>query len=161
MEALLQRLQQLYSDFMTIEPQSMAAIYAEDVLFRDPVHEMRGLPALQAYFEGISTNLISCEFNFEEIIEKGGRVALWWEMHYRHPRLNGGRSLSLRGNSRLHLDLLSDRVIFHEDYYDLGAMVYERIPLLGSTVRFVKSGLMRGGHNTSGYKNRNEVGVKQ
>ena len=145
MEALVQRLQQLYSDFMAATPQDIASVYAEEVVFRDPVHELQGLPALQRYFAGISANLISCGFRFEETVEQGDRLALWWEMHYRHPRLGGGRPLSLRGNSRIHVDLASERVIFHEDFYDLGAMVYERIPVLGGAVRLVKTGLAKSG----------------
>ena len=31
------------------------------------------------------------------------------------------------------------RVLFHQDYWDAGSVVYERVPVLGSLVRFVKA----------------------
>ncbi|WHI49643.1 hypothetical protein P3339_14310 [Microbulbifer sp. MLAF003] len=38
----------------------------------------------------------------------------------------------------------SDKVFYHEDFYDMGAMVYEQVPLLGSLIRKIKSRLGQG-----------------
>ena len=40
-----------------------------------------------------------------------------------------------------HLRLADNRIAYQRDYYDLGAMLYEHIPLLGGAVRAVKARL--------------------
>jgi len=36
-------------------------------------------------------------------------------------------------------------VIYHRDYFDMGAFVYENIPVLGSVVRYTKKRLSKHG----------------
>nr|WP_010130891.1 nuclear transport factor 2 family protein [Microbulbifer agarilyticus] len=145
MSAAIERLKLLYTDFLAADPAAIASVYAHDVVFRDPVHEVRGLEAMQQYFAGVSQNLQECRFQFDFDAHQQGRGTLWWMMEYRHPRLGGGKLLKLRGASLLEIDQASDRVVRHEDVYDLGAMVYEQVPLLGSVVRSVKRRLADNG----------------
>ncbi|HRZ23795.1 MAG TPA: nuclear transport factor 2 family protein, partial [Candidatus Contendobacter sp.] len=45
-------------------------IYAPDVEFRDPVHELNGLPALRDYYGRLYDGVVSCHFDFEaEVIQ--------------------------------------------------------------------------------------------
>ncbi len=39
------------------------------------------------------------------------------------------------------MELKSNRIVFQRDYYDLGEMVYERVPLLGRLVRKLRERL--------------------
>ena len=144
MASLVKRIKHLYSDFLSVDPDSIAEVYAENVEFRDPVHTVHGLKSMQAYFAGVGGNLQECRFEFDQTLVDGNTLNLWWTMHYRHPRLSKGALLTLRGASLLKLDLEQDRVLEHEDIYDLGAMVYEQVPLLGSVVRYVKRQMAEG-----------------
>ncbi|MBB5210220.1 nuclear transport factor 2 family protein [Microbulbifer hydrolyticus] len=147
MASLVKRIKHLYSDFLAADPSYIAEVYAEDVIFSDPVHRVEGLENMQAYFAGVAQNLRECRFEFDQTLVDGNALNLWWTMHYRHPRLSGGAPLSMRGASLLKLDLEKDRVLEHEDIYDLGAMVYEHIPLLGSVLSYVKRGMAASGGN--------------
>jgi hypothetical protein len=57
-------------------------------------------------------------------------------MNYQHPRLNSGKVVSVQGSS--HLKGVEDKVIYHRDYLDLGAMLYEQLPLFGRIIRWFK-----------------------
>jgi hypothetical protein len=57
-------------------------------------------------------------------------------MTYCHSKLNGGKAVQVDGHSHLRGD--GDKVIYHRDYIDLGAMFYEHIPLFGAVVRWFK-----------------------
>ncbi|WP_043315971.1 nuclear transport factor 2 family protein [Microbulbifer sp. HZ11] len=141
MSQALTRLKALYADFLAADARSIADLYAADIVFRDPVHEIVGLEAMQAYFTGVSTNLRECRFEFDRVVEGGTWHSLWWTMHYRHPKLKNGAPLQLRGASIICIDPEIDRVSFHEDVYDLGAMIYEQVPLLGAVIRQIKQRL--------------------
>ncbi|MCQ3829708.1 nuclear transport factor 2 family protein [Microbulbifer elongatus] len=141
MSQAVTKLKALYADFLTVDVKSVADLYAESVVFRDPVHEVKGLQAMQAYFAGVCQNLSECRFEFDRVVGAGVWHSLWWVMHYRHPKLQGGKQLHLRGASLIQIDARDTQVVFHEDVYDLGAMVYEQVPLLGTVIRHVKGRL--------------------
>lgn len=144
MAPLLEKLEDLYGDFLAVDPRQLRDVYAESVIFRDPIHTLRGLPAVEDYFAGMAANLSECRFVFDQTLASADRASLWWTMHYRHPKLAGGKLLSLRGASLLTIDPTVERVLEHEDIYDLGAMVYEQIPVLGAVVNLVKGRLTSG-----------------
>ena len=52
-----------------------------------------------------------------------------------HPRLNRGNEFSVAGVSIIKFN---DKIYSHRDYFDLGAMLYEQLPLFGSMTKFIK-----------------------
>ena len=46
-------------------------MYAPDVAFRDPVHELKGLPALRDYYGRLYQGVVSCRFDFEDEVIAG------------------------------------------------------------------------------------------
>jgi hypothetical protein len=57
-------------------------------------------------------------------------------MTFASPRLNGGRDVEVDGSSVL--AICEDRITYQRDYYDLGAMVYEQLPVLGAVIRHIR-----------------------
>lgn len=139
---LLAELQAYYRNFLTADPEQLQRFYRPDVVFRDPVHEVEGLLAVRRYFEGMRDGLEDCRFEFDSGVLSSTSACLPWQMHFAHRALQGGKPLSLRGCSLLRFD---QQIYFHEDFYDMGAMVYERVPLVGSLVRAIKSRIARSG----------------
>lgn len=117
-------------------------VYTEDVDFTDPLHHIEGRSALEAYFRTLYDNVTSCHFTFHTTVRQGDTAFVTWTMHLIHPRLDGGRVVDVEGCSHL-LFAEDGRVARHRDYFDAGAMLYERLPLLGSTIRWVKRQLSR------------------
>lgn len=118
----------------------LAEIYAADVAFRDPVHELQGLPALRAYYGRLYDGVISCQFEFRDEIIGDHQAMLAWIMRFQHARFRPNEALDLRGVS--HLKFHDDGKVFqHHDYFDMGAFIYERVHLLGSVIRMIKKRL--------------------
>ncbi len=114
----------------------LGELYSDDVLFRDPLHEVRGLPALQRYFAEMYANVGRLHFDFHSFDQVcDGEGYLRWTMHFRHPRLRGGAPISVDGCSHL---LWRDKVYQHRDYFDAGAMLYEHLPLMGGVIAWLK-----------------------
>lgn len=138
MNALITDLQPYYSDFLTGDLSRLDDFYHRDLVFADPLHRIEGLDTAKQYFASMRDGLLRCQFEFGLVTVAADSACLPWQMHYAHRALNGGRPLSLRGCSLLRFN---QRIHYHEDFYDLGAMVYEQVPLLGALVRGVKSRL--------------------
>lgn len=113
-------------------------IYSDDIEFIDPAHNIHGIAALVNYFNNMMCELTFCQFDIRDVHELEGSATLCWTMTIAHPKLKGGKQIAVDGMT---LVRFSDKVDFHRDYFDLGAMLYENIPLLGSVIRYLKRGL--------------------
>ena len=118
----------------------LSTIYAEDVVFTDPAHEISGIDQLQRYFENLYRNIHSASFSFHHNLRSGDHAYLRWTMDFSHPRLAGGKNISLPGVSSLQFNK-DDRVFRHHDFFDMGAMIYEHLPLLGGVIKTIKKRL--------------------
>ena len=115
----------------------LESIYDQQVTFIDPIHEINGLENLHQYFENLYQNLSCCDFKISNVIAQPNQASIYWEMTYQHPKLNKGKVVSVFGTS--HLCAKKGKVIYHRDYLDLGAMLYEQLPLFGRIVSWIKN----------------------
>ena len=132
--ALLERFKDNFKDLQQADWSQLGDFYADDIVFKDPVHELRGLVALEDYFTALCADLVECRFEYLDQVVSDNSAYLKWIMHFRHPRL-GKDTIDVRGVSNL---LWSDKIHFHEDFYDMGAMLYERLPVLGNVTRWLR-----------------------
>ncbi|MFN2353737.1 MAG: nuclear transport factor 2 family protein [Desulfopila sp.] len=112
-------------------------IYSADIAFVDPAHRVEGLDNLHAYFTGLYDTINSISFSFSHCIQTDDAGYIQWQMTFSHPRLNRGDTINLPGVSFIRFGP-SNKVFFHQDFFDLGAMLYEHIPLLGGAIRRIK-----------------------
>ncbi|MGM0784516.1 MAG: nuclear transport factor 2 family protein [Pseudomonadota bacterium] len=113
--------------------------YTDDVVFRDPLHHIEGRDALMRYFDTLYANVSTCRFEFHDALQQDREACVTWTMLLEHPRLAGGQPISVSGCSRLTFSVDDpQQVCRHHDYFDVGAMLYERLPLLGPTIRWIK-----------------------
>lgn len=136
---LIKAFKGFYQHFDQADFTHIDRLYSPDVVFKDPVHEVRGLVHVQDYMVSISTGLQECRFEYHDELISTASAYIKWVMHYRHPRL-GRHTIDVKGITHLRFN---ERVYFHEDIYDLGAMLYEHIPLLGFVTRKLKHHISR------------------
>lgn len=135
MNALLEQFKGFYSDLKQVDLGTLDQIYHENVVFKDPVHQIRGLSSIHRYMEQLCADVEVCRFEFLDQLEAGDAAYLKWNMHFRHPKL-GNKTITVRGITQLHSK--NGLIDFHEDVYDMGAMIYEHVPLLGAVTRWLK-----------------------
>jgi len=135
-QATLNNLVRFYQDLQAQPLSQLAAIYHQDILLVDPVGQHQGLEALNGYFAALLKNLRYCRFEITHQHAFDEAALLLWRMDYAHPALQKGAPQSLEGSS--YLTFRDSRIIFQRDYYDLGEMLYEKVPLLGRAIRALK-----------------------
>lgn len=133
-----------YSHFSSQDMNALANFYSSDLSFADPIHQIHGLDEVKHYFASMCDNLTECRFEF--VGETIGDSSAWfkWVMHYRHPRLKSNAPLSLTGATYIKFSDTKEgcRISSHEDFYDMGSMLYEHTPVLGRCVRWLKQQLV-------------------
>ncbi|MGB7801726.1 nuclear transport factor 2 family protein [Buttiauxella sp.] len=136
MPSVIDRFIDYYARLDNQPPTALAALYHQDAQLIDPFGEHKGLFAIQRYFIHLLLNVDHCHFAIEAPVRDDSRFAVSWTMSWSHPRIAGGKTLSLPGCSMADID--NDLIVLQRDYYDAGAMIYEHVPLLGFAVRSVK-----------------------
>ena len=134
--AILTQFKTFYANLARKEWAQMDNIYTADIHFCDPIHCVKGLPNLHKYIVELCANLSTCRFDYLDEVVMDGTAYVKWDMTYAHPSIKGGKMLTLRGITQIEFD--ERGIYYHEDIYDMGAMLYEHIPVLGSGVRCVK-----------------------
>lgn len=136
MTPMVERFKALYHALTKDNLGLLDEVYARNLHFEDPLHTIDGLEPFRAYLARLYAGVHSCRFNFHEEAVQEEVAILTWTMELRHRRLNRGRLIVVPGASCIRSD--GDRIAFHRDYFDAGALLYEQIPLLGSLIRVIK-----------------------
>lgn len=126
-----------YTQLNAYNLELLASIYSEDICFIDPAHEIRNLSRLTEYFANLYNNISSIHFQFHHQLRLAEEGYVQWQMIFSHPRLKGGESVKVAGASYLQFND-SGKVYYHRDYFDLGAMLYEQLPILGRIIIALK-----------------------
>ncbi|WP_102531381.1 nuclear transport factor 2 family protein [Shewanella sp. 10N.286.52.B9] len=111
-------------------------VYSDEIIFQDPLHKVEGIENLSLYFANLYANVDHIEFDIKEVSCSHQQAAVFWAMHYRHSKLNNGQLITVEGMSQLKF---SDKITAHRDYFDLGSMLYEQLPLVGRLIKFIKN----------------------
>lgn len=136
---LAERVKQAYLKIGLDNLEIVKSLYTDDVYFEDPSHGVQGKKALVKYFSTQFQNLQDCSFKFHKTITNGSDIFMAWTMFLKHPRLNGGEMVRVEGAS--YLKTRNGKIYYHRDYFDLGALVYENVPLLGHIISRIKERL--------------------
>ncbi len=110
-------------------------LYAEESYFQDPFKEVIGIGEIEAYFLKSAEGVQTCTFDIQDLAVHDGNYYFRWVMHLTLKRYPNDPIQAL-GMSHVRFDR-EGKVIFHQDYWDTG-LIYERAPLMGSVIRWVK-----------------------
>lgn len=119
--------------FTTLTPdfknEDFYAVFAPTAYFRDPFQEVEGVDAIIEIFRHMYVTLKNPRFEILDSFGDNERGVIRWRFSY-----DGG---DFKGLSHVLFDQ-EQRVISHIDYWDAASNVYEKIPMLGSVLRFIK-----------------------
>lgn len=126
----------IYQKLSTNNLDLLKNVYHEDVTFIDPIHQIQGFNNVFQYFQDLYRNVSTCNFTITNVIVEHEQAAIYWEMTYLHHKLNQGKLITVHGST--HIKGQDDKVIYHRDFLDLGAMIYEQMPFLGKLIKWIK-----------------------
>ncbi len=126
--------------FQTLSPASVDALdllYAPDARFKDPFNDVIGLPEIQRIFRHMYVALENPRFLITGQIVQGSQCFLTWEFHFCFRRFKAGQEQCILGGSHLVLDE-AGRITLHRDYWDAAEELYEKLPVIGGMMRWLK-----------------------
>lgn len=126
--------------FESLSPAALTQLgefYTADARFKDPFNDVQGLPAMARVFEHMFESLDGPRFVVTDRLVDGTQCFLTWEFRFRFRRFDTTTEQVVRGGS--HLRLAPDgRVSDHRDYWDAAEELYEKLPVVGGLMRWLK-----------------------
>ena len=133
------RVQRTIDVFERLQPadiDGLAGLYTADASFKDPFNEVRGIAAVQRVFGHMFVALEAPRFVIRAAIAEGDDCFLTWDFIFRMRRFAKDEQI-VHGGS--HLRFAPDgRIAMHRDYWDAAEELYEKLPLLGTLMRWLK-----------------------
>jgi steroid delta-isomerase len=127
--------------FESIAPHTLADIphwYTPDARFKDPFNNVRGVAEITRIFEHMFHSLHEPRFVVTRQIVDGTHAFLVWEFHFRFRRFDTTTHQIVNGGSHLTLTP-QGQISAHRDYWDAAEELYEKLPVLGGLMRWLKS----------------------
>ena len=134
------QLARLVRFFETISPQTvqeqLGVIYAADAQFKDPFNEVRGVEGITRIFEHMFEQVDAPRFVVTTHVLQGSEAFLTWDFMFRMKRFSKGEQC-IRGATHIVFDGRG-AVSVHRDYWDAAEELYEKLPVLGALMRWLK-----------------------
>jgi len=132
----VQKIVALFERLTRAELPRLAEIYTADAHFKDPFNEVQGTAAITRIFEHMFNALEAPRFVIRDVVVQGDQCFLSWDFVFRLRRQRGEEQ-RIRGATHLHLT--SDgRIAVHRDYWDAAEELYEKLPVVGALMRWLK-----------------------
>jgi ketosteroid isomerase-like protein len=139
-QAALQRVVCCFEQLQLSDVERLADIYTADAFFKDPFNEVQGITAIQRIFTHMFESLEAPRFVITQKVLQGTHAFVTWDFLFAMPRMNNGSTQTIRGST--HFVLREEdgvwRVAMHRDYWDTAEELYEKLPVLGSLMRWLK-----------------------
>jgi predicted ester cyclase len=123
----------------SLTPETLADLpdhVTEDVRFRDPFSDVRGVVAMARVFRHMFENVKDIRFEVHHTMLEGEVCLMQWRFQGRL----GGRPWTFDGTSAIRF-APDGRVAEHIDYWDAAGNFYERLPVIGRLLSWVRSRL--------------------
>ncbi len=134
-----------FTDFFTVLSEDgvrskAAKVYAKDAYFNDTLRELHGSAAIEPYLMRSAQAVDSCTVDIIDVTSNKGEYYFRWVMKINFKRFKRGETQTSIGITHIRFNK-DGQVAFHQDYWDAAAGLFEKIPVLGSAIRGIKSRL--------------------
>ena len=133
----VERLVQFFEQLQPQDLQRLPDIYSPEARFKDPFNEVQGLAEIERIFAHMFVALDSPHFIVTERIVQDNKCFLVWDFRFRFKRFDTTSWQTVRGGTHLVFDA-QGLVTLHRDYWDAAEELYEKLPLVGGLMRWLK-----------------------
>jgi len=126
--------------FETLTPESVGQIkklYAPTARFKDPFNDVRGTAEIERIFQHMYVSLTQPRFVIVAQIVDGSQAFFTWEFRFKFKRFDTQTEQVVLGTTHLVLDE-QGQISLHRDYWDAAEELYEKLPVVGSLMRWLK-----------------------
>jgi len=126
----------LFEQLVPADVARLPEFYAANARFKDPFNDVVGVPQIQRVFAHMFVALDEPRFVIRDVLVDGDQCMLTWDFLFRMRRFDR-RVQTVHGATHLRFDA-QGLVALHRDYWDAAEELYEKLPVLGALMRWLK-----------------------
>jgi len=134
--ARIARIVELFEKLAPDDVMRLSEYYTLDAKFKDPFNQVQGVTQVQRIFSHMFQALDEPRFLVHDVVVQGEQCFLTWDFVFRFRRFSSALQ-TVHGSSHLHLDA-DGLIVSHRDYWDAAEELYEKLPLLGILMRWLR-----------------------
>jgi len=138
MHIIVEKFCNYYKEFSQESIPGLDEMYHQNVILQDPFSKLEGLDNVKQHFSQMMQNVSYCRFEIINVVSNEGQAFITWTMMFAHPKLNNHEEIVVDGVSDIKFD---ERISYHRDYFDVGAMFYEHVPVVKGVIKMLKKRL--------------------
>jgi steroid Delta-isomerase len=116
----------------------LPALVTDEVRFRDPFNDVRGVAAVMAVFEKMYADVTDIRFTVSHVLwDREALGLIRWQFLCRPKTRLLPNPWQVEGTSEIHL-AAGGRVAAHLDHWDASTQFYAHLPGLGAMIRFLR-----------------------
>ena len=126
--------------FEAVSPHNLDRLgefYHPQARFKDPFNDVIGIPAIQHIFAHMFVQLVQPRFVVTNQVLQGQQCFLTWEFQFGFKGFKTGQTQTILGATQLVLNE-AGLITLHRDYWDAAEELYEKLPVLGGLMRWLK-----------------------
>jgi len=131
-------IERFFTDMTPAHLARLGEVYQADAWFKDPFNEVQGLHEVKRIFEHMYVALEAPHFVITGSMVDGAQAFLTWDFKFTFRRFDTQNLQTIRGGTHLQYDL-NGLITLHRDYWDAAEELYEKLPVLGSMMRWLKA----------------------
>jgi ketosteroid isomerase-like protein len=139
-EAAMQRVVQLFNQLQPSDVSRLSEFYTADAKFKDPFNDVQGVPAIERIFSHMYVALDAPRFVVTQLVHQGEHAFVTWDFLFAMRQYQPHVTQTIHGAT--HFVLREEqgmwRVAVHRDYWDTAEELYEKLPVVGSLMRWLK-----------------------
>lgn len=136
----IEKFKLFYQQLKNRDISGITDVYDKNIEFIDPIATHQGIDVVQKYFDKLLKGTRWCKFDIRSVRSSSeSDHTVEWIMTFEANKLKRNKPIEVQGITVLQTD--ADKVLYHRDYYDMGQLAYENIPILSFFVKRVKEQL--------------------
>jgi len=132
----LARLEGMFTGLTPATVGRVADFYTPDACFKDPFNDVQGITEIRRVFTQIATQVEVPSFGVTHAVCQSDSDFLTWDIGFKMKRWSEDEQI-IHGASHV-LFAVDGRVAYHRDYWDAAEELYEKLPVLGTLMRWLK-----------------------
>lgn len=135
-DEVIERFIDFYSAIDMRSPKVLDELYDSNIVFRDPFGDHYGIKELKKV---LSPLILSINFYYiltDVPVSNKKSFTIQWTLYWSHPLLTHKEISELNKCTFAYVD--NAKIVLQQNYYDLGKLLYEKIPLLNIAIQKIK-----------------------
>jgi ketosteroid isomerase-like protein len=139
-EQAAMRVVQFFESLQLHDVARIKDFYCTDALFKDPFNAVQGVDAIAPIFLHMFDALIQPRFVVTQKVQQGAHCFVTWDFLFAMRQFQPDTTQTIRGASHLVFRCEDGvwRVAVHRDYWDAAEELYEKLPVVGALMRWLK-----------------------